>query len=260
MRIKQSIAYPMVKPEAMPLDEFCREVKAIGFPAIELWFRSPDFLEVVETARRHGLVIASMCGHGTHAAGLSDYAQHDRIEAELRESIDLAAEHGIPGVITLSGNRQPGQTDIEGMIVCAHGLRRIALYAEEKGVNLNIELLNSKVDHPWYLCDHTDWAVGLCEMVDSPRCKILFDIYHMQVMEGDVTRALRKAMQWIGHVHTAGNPGRGNLDETQELNYRGICAVLARMGYGGYVGHEFRPAGDPIAALRQAFAQCDAEG
>ena len=247
----------MVKPGTMPLDDFCREARAIGFPAIELWFRGPDFLEVVETARRHGLVMASMCGHGSHSQGLSDPAQHDRIEAELKESIDLAAKHGIRGVICLSGNRNPGQTDIEGMIACAKGACRVTRYAEEKGVDLNIELLNSKVDHAWYLCDHTDWALGLCEMINSPRFKILFDIYHMQIMEGDVIRSLRKAMPWIGHIHTAGNPGRNDLDDTQELNYRGICTAIAETGYDGYVAHEFKPKGDPMAALRAAFKECD---
>ena len=259
MRIKQSIAYPMVKPQDMPLDEFCKEVKSIGFPAIELWFRRPDFPEVMETAKRHGLTVASMCGHGSHTEGLSNYAHHDRVEAELRESIDLAVAHRIPGVICLSGNRNPGQSDTEGMIACARGLKRIASYAEEKKVDLNIELLNSKIDHPWYLCDHTDWALGLCEMVGSPRVKILFDIYHMQIMEGDVIRALRKAMPWIGHIHTAGNPGRNDFDSTQELNYRGICSAIAKTGYGGYVAHEFKPKADPMMALRSAFEQCDVE-
>jgi hydroxypyruvate isomerase len=247
----------MVKPESMPLDEFCSEVKSIGFPAIELWFRGPDFEEVIETAQRHGVAVASMCGHGTHTEGLSDPIHHDRIEAELRESIDLAAKYHIPGVICLSGNRNPGQTDVEGMIVCAQGARRITPYAEQKGINLNIELFNSKVDHPWYLCDHTDWAMGLCEMVNSPRFKILFDIYHMQIMEGDVIRSLRKALPWIGHFHTAGNPGRNDLDNAQELNYRGICAAIAATGYEGYLAHEFKPKGDAIAALRDAFNQCD---
>ena len=255
--IKQSIAYPMVKPEQMPLADFCREVKAIGFPAIELWFRGPDFLEVVDTAKSHGLKVVSMCGHGTHSEALSNAIHHDRVESELRESIDLAAKHGIPGVIVLSGNRNPGQSDIEGMVVCAQGLRRITRYAEEKKVNLNIELLNSKVDHHWYLCDHTDWAVGLCEMVNSPRFKILYDIYHMQIMEGDIIRSMRKALPWIGHIHTAGNPGRNDLDDTQELNYRGICRALAAAGYDGYVAHEFKPKADPMEALRAAFNQCN---
>ena len=254
--IKQSIAYPMVKPNNMPLDEFCKEVKAIGFPAIELWFRGPDFPEVMETAVRHGLTVASMCGHGSHTEGLSNYAHHDRVEAELRESIDLAAAHRIPGVICLSGNRNPGQSDTEGMIACARGLKRIASYAEEKKVDLNIELLNSKIDHPWHLCDHTDWALGLCEMVGSPRVKILFDIYHMQIMEGDVIRTIRENIQYIGHFHTGGVPGRHELDETQELQWRTIAQAIADLKFEGYFAHEFVPAKDPIASLKQAFALC----
>jgi hydroxypyruvate isomerase len=257
MGIRQSVVYPMMLPEGLSLDQFCREIESIGYSAIELWFRGADFSEVIETAARRDLAIASMCGHQSHREGLSDYAHHERIEAELRESIDLAAQHGIPGVICLSGNRNPGQTDLEGMVACAHALRRVTPYAEEKGVNLNVEILNSKVDHAGYLCDRTDWAIALCEMVGSPRCKIVFDIYHVQIMEGDVIRALRKAAPWIGHYHTAGNPGRGDLDDSQELNYRAICADISATGYTGYVGHEFQPKGDVLASLRQAFAICD---
>ena len=256
MPIKQSVVYPMLKPEAMSPDEFCREVRSIGFVALDLWFRGPDFGEIVETARRHGLAIASMCGHGSHTDGLSRAANHDRIEAELKDSIDIAARCGIPSVIALSGNRNVGETDCEGAVVCAQGLRRVARHAEQMGVNVNLEILNSKVDHPHYLCDRTDLAVAVCELVNSPRVKILFDIYHVQIMEGDVIRNFRKASRWIAHVHTAGNPGRRELDETQELNYPGICRAVAASGYDGYVAHEFRPAGDLWPVLRQAYGLC----
>ena len=148
---------------------------------------------------------------------------------------------GMPGIITLSGHRPPGKTDAESLEICAEGLRRIAPYAEEKGVNLNMELLNSTVDHPHYLCDHTDWGVALCERVNSPRVKLLYDIYHMQIMEGNVIRTLQNAAPWIGHYHTAGVPGRHELDEQQELNYPGICRAINATGYTGYLGHEFMP-------------------
>ncbi|MBM3190040.1 MAG: TIM barrel protein, partial [Chloroflexi bacterium] len=220
----------------MSLDAFCRTVADIGYEAIEFFWPgdSPEdtilghrLPEIVETARRHGLVVASMSGHRSLPDGLNQAANHDRIEAELRRTIDLAAEHGIGGLICFSGNRNPRQSDLEGMIVCAEGLRRIAPYAEQKGINLNIELLNSRVDHPGYQCDHTEWGVALCEMVNSPRVKLLFDIYHMQIMEGDVIRSIQKHIRWIGHFHTAGNPGRRDMDDAQELNYRGIARAIA---------------------------------
>ena len=139
------------------------------------------------------------------------------------------------------------------------GLARIAPYAEEKGVNLNMELLNSKIDHPGNQCDHTAFGAAVCERVNSPRVKLLFDIYHMQIMEGDVIRNLRANIKWIGHFHTAGVPGRNDLDDTQELNYRGICRAIAATGYDLYVGHEYRAKGDVVESLAAAFAICDVD-
>ena len=175
----------------------------------------------------------------------------------MRESIVIAARYGIPGLITFSGNCQPFQSDLEAIDACADGLRRIAPYAEEKGVNLNMELLNSKVNHPGYQCDHTAWGVAVCEKVNSPRVKLLYDIYHMQIMEGDIIRTVRQNCKWIGHFHTAGNPGRNDMDNTQELNYAGICHAIAGTGYEYYVGHEFKPKGDLIEAIRTTFKICD---
>jgi len=264
MQINQSVVVPMMKPQQTLLNDFMREVKKIGYPAVELWDRGPDFTEFVEAARSNGLRIASMVGHthesptaGTHAEAFSRTANHDRLVAELKESIDVAAQNGIPGIIVLSGHRNHDETYIETMQVCAQGLRLIAPYAEEKGVNLNLEVLNTKVDHANYAADHTDWAVGVCELVNSPRVKILYDIYHMQIMEGDVISTVRKAIRWIGHFHTAGVPGRQDLDDTQELNYRGICNAIAATEYNLYVGHEFRPKGDAFQALRSAFEICN---
>lgn len=257
MRIKQSACYPMFKPPEMSLDDLFKVCAEIGFAAVEFWERPADYEAVIETAHRHGLVVASMSGHASLPDGLNKRSNHERIEAELRESIDIAARYGIPGLICFSGNRQPFQSDLEAIDACADGLRRIARYAEEKGVNLNMELLNSKVDHPGYQCDHTAWGVAVCEKVNSPRVKLLYDIYHMQIMEGDVIRTIRQNIRWIGHFHTAGNPGRRDMDDTQELNYRGICKAIAETGYPYYVGHEFIPKGDLIAALRAAFELCD---
>jgi len=261
MRIKQSFCLPMYRPQGLDLATLFREAKSAGYPATEVWDRfaltDPGWEEIFETARSAGLAIASMSGHRSLPDGLNKAENHERIEAELRESIDVAVRWGIPGLICFSGNRNPGQSDLEGMVVSARGLRRIARYAGEKGVNLNVELLNTRVNHPGYQCDHTDWGAALCEMVGSPRVKLLYDIYHMQIMEGDLIRTIRANIARIGHFHTAGNPGRQDLDDEQELNYKGICRAIAATGYDGYVGHEFRPKGDVIAALRAAFAVCD---
>lgn len=257
MRIKQSVCYPMLMPKTMALKDLCAAVAEMGYRAIELWFPDAPLGEIVEAARSKGLSVASMCGHKSLQDGLNKVENHDRIEGELRQNIDAAAKLGITGLICFAGNRNPGQSDCEGMVACAKGLRRIAGYAEEKRVNLNVELLNSKVDHAGYQCDHTDWGVALCEMVGSPRVKLLFDVYHMQIMEGDVIRSIRKNVKWIGHFHTAGNPGRGDFDDTQELDYRGICKAIAGTSYDLYVGHEFKPKGDVLAALKAAYEMCN---
>lgn len=259
MRIKQSLCYPMFRPKDMSLDDLFKIGAEIGYAAVEFWHRGNegDYEAVIETAKRRGLAVASMSGHQSLPDGLNKRSNHDRIEAELRESIDIAAKHGIPGLICFSGNRQPFQTDLEAIDAVADGFRRIAPYAEEKGINLNMELLNSKVNHPGYQCDHTAWGVAVCEKVNSPRVKLLYDIYHMQIMEGDLIRTIRQNIKWIGHFHTAGNPGRNDMDDTQELNYAGICRGIAGTGYDLYVGHEFKPKGELIEAIRETFTLCD---
>ena len=252
-RIKQSICAPMFT--SLSLDELCDAAAEMGYAAVEFWGREERFDEQVATAKRYGLVVASFTGHSRTA--LNNRADHDQAEKELKASIDAAAHHGIPGIICLSGDRQPGRSEADAIQVTADGLERVAPYAEKKGVNLNLELLNSKVNHPGYDCDHTYWAVAVCERVNSPRVKILYDIYHMQIMEGDIIRTIRDTIKWIGHFHTAGNPGRNDMDDTQEMNYSGICRAIAATGYDLYVGHEFAPKGDPLEALRRAFQICD---
>lgn len=265
MPLQQSVVLPAFSGDFSLNADLLDEIKAIGFPAVEVWGRDPGWEDVFEAARSCGLTICSMVGHehasptdGSHAEGFSRSKNHDRLEAELRESIDLAVAWGIPGLITLSGHRNPDESDYASMLVCAEGLRRIAPYAEEKGINLNMELLNTTVDHPHYLCDSTDWAVALCEMVNSPRVKILYDIYHMQIMEGNICRSLKRAAKWIGHYHTAGNPGRHELDDQQEIHYPGVVRAINETGYDLYVGHEFFPKGDVLAGLRQAYQVCQA--
>lgn len=257
MRIKQSICYPLFMPKEMSLADLVATAAEIGYSAIELWSRNEDFEEVMALAKRHKLAVASMSGHMSLPDGLNKRSNHDRIEEELRVSIDVAAQYGIPGLICFSGNIQPHQSEIEAITAIADGLARIAPYAEEKGINLNLELLNSKIDHAGYQADHSSWGAAVCERVNSPRVKMLFDIYHMQIMEGDLIRNIRAYAKWIGHYHTAGVPGRNDLDDSQEINYRGVCKAIAQTGYDLYVGHEFRPKGDPIASLRETFAICD---
>ena len=238
------------RPEDLSLGDFCQILSDMGYSAIELMTPGDELASIVEAARHHGLAVASMIGHASLADGLNRAENHERIEAELHAQIDLAAQYSIGGLICFSGNRNPGQSDLEGMVTCARGLRRIAPYAEEKGINLNIELLNSRINHPGYQCDRVDWGVALCEMVGSPRVRLLFDIYHMQIMEGDIVHAIRRSIRWVGHFHTAGVPGRQDLDDEQELNYTGICRAIQATGYDLFIGHEFRPKGDPIEALR----------
>jgi hydroxypyruvate isomerase len=257
MRIKQSVCYPMVKPPEMPLEAFVENVAEIGFPAVELWQRDADFEKLVALAKELGLVIASMIGHESLGSGLNDPAQHERIEKELRESTDIAAECEIPGLICFSGNRRAGIPEEESIERTAEGLRHVAPYAEERGINLNLELLNSRFDHPGYECDRTAWGIAVCERVSSPNVKLLYDIYHMQIMEGDVIRTIRNQIRWIGHFHTAGVPGRHEIDETQELNYGAVSRAIAETGYNLYLGHEFSPTGDVLEALRRAYGICD---
>lgn len=256
-RIRQSFCYPLFEKPGVDLPTLFAKAHEIGYAAVEFWRRPDNYETIIGQAQDAGLVVASINGHGTLEDGLNKRGNHARIEAELRESIDIAARFQIPGLICFSGNRQPHMSEVEAIEAVADGLRRIAPYAEDKGVNLNLELLNSKINHPGYQCDHTAWGAAVCERVNSPNVKLLYDIYHMQIMEGDVIRNLRENIQWIGHFHTAGVPGRFDLDDEQELHYPGICRAIAATGYELYVGHEFKPKGDPLEALAAAFAVCD---
>ena len=257
--LKQSFCYPCFLRDGMNLDTLCREAARIGYQGVELWFRDEAFDSVVAAAKAHGLTVASMCGHRSLEIGMNRRQEHPRILGELRESIDLARRLGIPNLICFSGNRHDDQSDTEGLEACASCLEQIAGEAAAAGINLNIELLNSKVDHPGYQCDHVAWGVELCRRVHHPRIKLLFDIYHMQIMDGDIIRNVRDNIGHIGHFHTAGNPGRQDLDGAQELNYSAICRAIADTGYDGFVAHEFRPKADPMEALRAAFAVCNVQ-
>jgi len=238
----------------MSLPELCRVAKALGLVAIDLL--QPEEWPV---AREAGLVPS--LGYPTArrdfiATGFNDRANHPLLLRELRETIPLAAQAGVPNVIAMFGNRN-GRSDAEGIAACVEGLRAIAPVAERHGVTVVVELLNSKVDHADYQGDHTAFGVAVIDAVASPRVKLLFDIYHMQIMEGDVMRTIRDQIGRIGHFHTGGVPGRHEIDDTQELNYRAIARAIADTGFPGYVAHEFEPMRDPLRSLRDAVAICD---
>ena len=237
----------------LPLDELFPKMADIGFEGVDL--ASP---EMVELAPKYGLGIATMGGHQSLTDGLNKPENHDRIEAELREKIAYAADHGVGTLVCFSGNRC-GMDDLVGMRNTADGLKRVAELAEDKGVNLAVELLNSKVNHKDYMADHTIWGVTMCDLVGSPRVGLLYDIYHMQIQEGDVIRNIRDyGGRYFLHYHTAGNPGRNDLDDEQELNYRPIMRAVAETGFTGYVGHEFSPKGeDKVGALKAAYDICN---
>ena len=234
------------------LEEMLRAAKKIGLTGIELI--EPEFWPVV---KKHGLEISAYAGHASIESGLNDHASHDRIEHELLENIRLTEKWNVPNLIVFAGSRVAGVSEETGAQITAEGLARVAPIAESAGVNLVLELLNSKVDHIGYQADHTSWGVQVCEMVASPRVKLLYDVYHMQITEGDVIRTIRQHHAQIAHYHTAGNPGRNNLDGTQELNYAAIAKAISSTGFEGFIGHEFVPVGDPILALEQAFKLCD---
>ena len=251
-RIKQSATgWSFIQGDLTP-EGFIRGAADVGLTAVELV--DQQYWSLVKEL---GLDIATFVGHSSLTDGLNKRENHDRIEDELLENIELAAANDIPGLITFSGNRYEGLSDEEGIDIVAEGLSRVTNAAEEKGVNLCLELLNSKVNHPDYQCDSTAWGVEVCKRVNSPRAKLLYDIYHMQIMEGDIIRTLQDNIEYIGHFHTAGNPGRHDLDEDQEINYPPIMRAIAETGYNLYVGHEFVPKGDPIEGLRAAARLCD---
>jgi hydroxypyruvate isomerase len=251
-KIKQSLSWWCYARNADP-DELIKAAARIGYASIEML---PE--ELWPKVKDAGMEIAIIGGHGTLTNGLNKRENHGRIADELHRNIDKAAANGVPSLIAFSGNRE-GLSDEEGAEITAEGLRPVMPYAEEKGVTVCIELLNSKVDHADYQCDRTDWGVKVCQLVGSERCKLLYDIYHMQIMEGDIIRTIRSHGQYFGHYHTAGNPGRRDMDETQEMYYPAIMRAIAESDYDGYVGHEFIPKGDTIEAIRAAYNTCNVD-
>jgi hydroxypyruvate isomerase len=257
-RLKQSVSRWCYKD--IPLPEFARAVKEMGLTAIDLL--QEDEWSVV---RDLGLICSmGYGGGGTIPDALNNKANHDAIVKGLERSLPKAAQMGVPNVITFFGNRK-GMPDQEGLDNCVIGLNRIKPIAESTGVTVALEVLNSKVDHKDYLGDRSAYGFQVVKAVGSPKVKVLFDIYHMQIMEGDIIRTIRgyprppaePHHELICHYHTGGVPGRHELDETQELQWRSVCAAIADTGFTGYVAHEFVPTRDPLTSLREAVALCD---
>jgi hydroxypyruvate isomerase len=237
----------------IPLDELCRTVKQIGFSAIDL-VGPKDW----NTLKQHG-VDSSMCNGAeiNLVNGWNDTQYHPTLIKNYTDHIELVAKAGYKNLICFSGNRK-GMDDETGMKNCVTGLKQIMGAAEKRGVIIQMELFNSKIDHKDYMCDNTPWAIELCKRLGSPNFKMLYDIYHMQINEGDIIRTIRDHHQYFGHYHTAGVPGRHEIDDSQELYYPAIMQAIVKTGYKGYVAQEFIPTkDDKIAALKKAVELCD---
>jgi hydroxypyruvate isomerase len=237
------------------VDRTCQVARQLGCESVEL---VPP--EHWPTLKQHGLTCAIASSHGFEM-GLNNPEHWPMCFERLRTVIDASATFGCPSVITFTGFRENIPDDV-GRMNCVEGFKRIVGYAERNKITLCLEMLNSRVDehmkgHPGYQGDHTDYCIDIIKQVGSPRLKLLFDIYHVQIMDGDIIARIRQHKEYIGHYHTAGNPGRCELDDRQEINYRAIMLEIANTGYTGYVGHEFVPTRDPLEGLAQAVRTCD---
>ncbi len=250
-RIRQSVSWWCFVPDKLTPAELLRAAADIGYEAIDLV--APEHWPLV---KQYGLKLAAVNGHTTLTDGLNRRENRARIAQELRDNLTLAVKWDVAALICFSGNRR-GVSDDEGAEITAETLRQVAPMAEDTGITLILELLNSKVDHPDYQCDRTAWGVKVCQMVNSSRVKLLYDIYHMQIMEGDLIRTIQDSHQHFAHYHTAGNPGRHEIDDSQEINYKSIMRAISDTGYDGYVAQEFVPVGDPVLSLRAAFNACN---
>jgi hydroxypyruvate isomerase len=248
-RLKQCVTRGVFAHD-MSFEDTCRTAARLGLKGYDL--EGPEQWPML---KKYGLTPTMWPPGpgGTISDALNRTENHAPLEKAMHQALDDAAANGVPSIITFSGNRQ-GMADAEGADNCVAFLNRVKAHAEDKGVNICMELLNSKVNHKDYMFDHVAWGVEVMKRVNSPRVKILFDIYHAQIMDGDIVRNIRDHYQWIGHFHTGGNPGRHEIDETQELNYRFIAQAIAELGFTGYVAHEYWPAPgrDAIASLEQA--------
>ncbi len=257
-RIKQCVMRVNFDPK-MPFEEICQHAARLGAKGMDL-IQPKDW----PTLRKYGLV-PTMAGPGavTMQDGLIRKELHDKLEASMRESLDECAANGCPNLITVGGQRH-GRSYEEGADNCVAFLNRVKAHAEDKGVTICMEIMNTKftdqqLGRPDQICDHVAWGVDVCKRVNSPRVKLLFDIYHVQTMDGDICRNIQQNFQWIAHFHTGGVPGRHEIDDTQEINYRFVAKTIAELGFTGYIAHEYRPTPgrDPIKDLEQALEIMD---
>lgn len=249
-RIRQSVCQWCYR--GMTIDQLAQAAANIGLQAIDLL--QPDDYEI---PRRYGLVCSmGYAGGGEIKSALNRVENHATIEQAFRTNIPRASKAGVPNVITFSGNRA-GLSDEEGARNTIAGLNRVKKIGEDHGVTICMELLNSKRDHHDYMCDHVAWGVRVVEEVNSPNVKLLYDIYHMQIMEGDLIETIRQNIRWIGHFHTGGVPGRHELNGSQEIQWDGVMRAIADSGFHGFVAHEFIPTADPMTSLKAAADLCD---
>ena len=235
----------------MTLEELCQHAVSFGITGIDLLT-----IEELPTLKPFNLTCPMVSGPGGISHGWNEVALHDELVAKSEELLPKVAAAGMPNMIVFSGNRR-ALSDAEGLAACAKGLKRIAPLAESLGVNIVMELLNSKWNHKDYQCDKTPWGAALVDEVGSDRFKLLYDIYHMQIMEGDVIQTITDYHPYIAHYHTGGVPGRAEIDETQELNYPAICRAIVETGYTGFVAQEFIPKREPATSLRESIDLCD---
>lgn len=245
-KLKQAVC-PGVFGRNMPLEERCRHTASLGLHGIDL-IGPKDW----PTLKKYGLTPTMCPGGGTISEGINKLENHARFEKQVHDLIDQCAEAKAPNIIGLSGTRK-GQAIEKGIDNCVAFANKIKSHLEDKSITFCIEYLNSKVNHPDYDFDHMSYGVEICKRVGSPRVQILYDMYHVQIMEGDIIRTMKANLQYISHVHTAGNPGRHEMDDTQEMNYRGIARALVDMGFRGYVSHEYSPTRDPIQSLEETL-------
>jgi hydroxypyruvate isomerase len=250
-RIKQSICGGCLSKAKLDREQTAKLLVEMGLVGRDLVGK-----DEWPTLQQHGLVATMVPGAGSIKKGLNDKSLHPKFLEDFQTNIKAAAEYKWPNVICMAGDRA-GISDAEGMDNCQTILKEAVKIAEDSGVTLCMEMLNSKVNHPGYMCDNYPWAFELCQRINSPRFKMLFDIYHMQIMEGDLIATIKKNIQWIGHFHTAGVPGRHELDENQEIYYPAVMRAIVETGYQGYVAHEYSPTRDPIESLVQAVKACD---
>jgi hydroxypyruvate isomerase len=250
-RLKQGVTRGCFARSGFSLDDMARHAARLGATGFDL-IGEADW----PTLKKHGLVPTMAPGAGSIRDALNRRELHEKLEATMRSNLDKAAANGVPNVITFSGNRG-GMADQEAIDHCVLFLNKVKAQAEDKGVTICMEYLNSKVNHPDYQFDRMSFGVEICKRVNSPRIKILYDIYHAQIMEGDIIRTIRDNFQYIAHFHTAGNPGRHEFDDTQEMNYRGIAQAIAALNFTGWLSHEYSPLKDPLTSLDEALRICD---